>query len=423
MKVPLTSSIAGLNESATLAINIRAREIRAQGGSVCHFGFGQSPFPVPLSIQNALRDHAAVKDYLPTLGLPELREAVARFYQQEMNSPFSAEHVCIGPGSKELIFQALFLLEAAVLIPAPSWVSYGPQAQLLGKPVYTLPTRREHHYRLQADVLEQICQQLDDTPKLLIINSPNNPTGAVYGEDDLSALAEVCRKFGIIVLSDEIYAMIDFTGQSHQSMAHAYPEGTIVTGGLSKSFAAGGYRLGVMLIPDPLRALTKALQTVASETFSTVSAPVQYAALEAYGHFDTVRSFINQTVEIHRSVAEYVHTRFIGMGLNCPEPQGAFYMMPDFQNYRASLAKKGITSDEALCHALLGEAHIALLPGSSFYLGPEALSARVAFVDYDGSDVLARWPGKDALTAENMADLFPHITTGCDRLEQYFSLL
>ena len=423
MNITLNPLVSGLKESATLAINTQARLLRSQGKPVCHFGFGQSPFPVPEVMKSALSEHAGAKDYLPTLGLPALREAVAAFYRQTFKMNFSADNVCIGPGSKELIFQALFQLECTVLIPAPSWVSYGPQAQLLGKAVQTIKTQRSNRYLLQAEELEQQCQALTDTPKLLIINSPNNPTGAVYRQDELEGLAVVCRKYNVIVISDEIYAMVDFTNRPFSSLSHYYPEGTIVTGGLSKSFAAGGYRLGIMLIPEQLSAMIDGIKIIASETFSAVASPIQYAALAAYGNFEAVRPFIKKTCEIHRTVAEYVHKRFVAMNLNCPAPEGAFYLFPDFQNYAKNLAKINIKTDIELCNLLLDQANIALLPGSEFYRDQTDLCVRVAYVDYDGGDVLSKWPGADTISDIEMGVFFPVMVDGCNRLEQLLAQL
>lgn len=419
MKVALNPLVSGLKESATLAINTKARQLRSQGQSVCHFGFGQSPFPVPEVMRLAVREHAGEKDYLPTLGLPALREAVAAFYRQTFKMDFSAHNVCIGPGSKELIFQALFQLECTVLIPTPSWVSYGPQAQLLGKAVRTIKTQCSNRYLLQAEELEQQCQALTDTPKLLIINSPNNPTGAVYRQDELESLAAVCRKHNVIVISDEIYAMIDFTDRPFSSMSHYYPEGTIVTGGLSKSFAAGGYRLGIMLIPEQLSVMIDGMKIIASETFSAVASPIQHAALAAYGNFEAVQPFIKKTCEIHRTVAEYIHKRFVAMNLNCPAPEGAFYLFPDFHNYADNLAKINVNTDIELCDRLLNQANIALLPGSEFYREQADLSVRVAYVDYDGGDILSKWPESGPITEAEMAALFPAMVDGCNRLEQF----
>jgi len=419
----LNPLVLGLKESATLAINLKALRMRQEGLEVFHFGFGQSPFPVPEPLQEALRRNADKKDYLPTRGLPDLCEAVAAFYRSEFGYDFTGADVCVGPGSKELIFQTIYLMEGPLLVPAPSWVSYGPQAALRGKEIVPIATRRANGYRLQAGELDRACHRLGQCQKLLILNNPNNPTGAFYRQGEIEELAEICRAYQVVVISDEIYAMLNYTHRPHSSMAHYYPEGTIVTGGLSKSFAAGGYRLGVMLVPRGLSLMMEALKSVISETFSAVSAPIQYAALAAYGNFEAVRPFVRATCEIHRYACEYLHRRFEGMGLNCPRPEGAFYLFPDFQNQREALRKRGIFTGRRLCDVLLAEALVAVLPGSDFYLAATELGVRVAGVDYDGAAALAAWPGCERMSDALAAQLFPRLIGGCDRLEAFLSNL
>lgn len=151
MRPALNPLVLSLKESATLAINLKALKLRQQGENIVHFGFGQSPFPVPEIIQEALRNNADKKDYLPTQGLPELCEAVATFYREQFGYDFKPHEVCIGPGSKELIFQIFYLMEGPLLVPVPSWVSYGPQAALRGKEIIPIQTSRENNYRITPD--------------------------------------------------------------------------------------------------------------------------------------------------------------------------------------------------------------------------------------------------------------------------------
>jgi aspartate/methionine/tyrosine aminotransferase len=412
-----------LKESATLAINQKALELRREGEEIYHFGFRQSPFPVPDVLQQALRENADKKDYLPTRGLPELCEAVAGFYRDEFGYGFTGQDVCIGPGSKELIFQTIYLMEGPLLVPAPSWVSYGPQASLRGKEVVPIITKRENGYRLEPEDLDRACYMLGQTQKLLILNNPNNPTGSVYRKNEIMELAEICRAHQVVVISDEIYAMIDFTDVPHASMAHHYPEGTILTAGLSKSFAAGGYRLGIMMVPEELGLIMLALKSVISETFSAVSAPIQYAALEAYGNFEAVRPFIKKTCEIYRFAGDYMLKRLTGMGLNCPKPEGSFYLFPDFDQFRETLRRKGILTGIRLCDILLDQARVAVLPGSDFYLPATNLGVRAAFVDYDGEAVLDAWTGARDMTPEKTRQFFPRLVGGCDSLERFLQAL
>ena len=423
MVISINPAVSQLRESATLGINSQVKRLRGEGRDIVHFGFGQAAFPIPQRIQQALRENAHQNSYMPTQGYEELRKAVAQYYQTEFSMIYQPEDVFIGPGSKELIFQMIYLLEGVLLIPAPSWVSYGPQAALRGKRICPISTQREMNYKLQPQELEQACDGLEHQQKLLILNNPNNPTGAVYRSEELEALAQVCRRQNIVVISDEIYAKIDFFSGHHSSIATYYPEGTIVSGGLSKSFAAGGYRLGVMLIPQALSALKQGLLALMSETFSAVSAPVQHAAFVAYSQFGEFRQEleINTTIYAHASL--YLHHRFVSMGLSCPEPEGAFYLFPDFENFRGKLENRGIHRGAKFTQMLLFEAGVAVLPASDFYFPDDHLGVRVACVDFDGLAVREAWPGESAMEESLTRLLFPRLAQGCDWLEEYLNLL
>lgn len=423
MRPALNPLVLSLKESATLAINLKALKLRQQGENIVHFGFGQSPFPVPEVIQEALRNNVDKKDYLPTQGLPELCEAVASFYREQFGYDFKTHEVCIGPGSKELIFQIFYLMEGPLLVPVPSWVSYGPQAALRGKEIIPIQTSRENNYRITPELLDKACYSAGQSQKLLIFNNPNNPTGSLYHEKEIQEIAEICRAYNVIVISDEIYAMIDFDHWPMGSLAKYYPEGTIVSGGLSKAFGAGGYRLGVMLIPDSLELMMSALKSVVSETFSAVSAPIQYAALKAYGDFEQVRPFVKKTCDIYRYILSYLHTQFIDMGLNCPKPAGSFYLFPDFENYSRQLHDIGILTSSKMADVLLEEHKLAVLPGSDFYMPVTSLSCRVAGVDFDGQHVLSTWPGAENVDDNYFATHFSKIEQGCGCIKSFLDSL
>jgi aspartate aminotransferase len=422
--VILNPDVINLKESSTLKINQLAKKMRAEGKTVYHFGFGQSPFPVHEKIVKALQEHAHEKDYLPTLGLPQLRETISTYYKEEFGYDFKPEHILLGPGSKELLFQALYVLEGPVIIPAPSWVSYGPQVNIRGKHIMRVVTQYENNYKLQPDELENICNALPDEQKVLILNSPNNPSGAVYSEKEVQALSEVCRRRNVIVVSDEIYAMVDFKLSRRKGFAHFYPEGTIVTAGLSKSHSAGGYRLGFLAAGKELEPLITCLASLVSETFSAVSAPIQYAAVTAYSRDKDLLDYVNQCTKIHKAAGEYMAKRFNHMGVACPEPEGAFYIMPSFDGYKDKLVTKfGDMDSQKLANLFLEHAHVAMLPGSDFYMPHYMLCCRVATVDYDGEAVY-----KASLKATNIDDEFietfcPNIKAGLDSLEKFLNEL
>ncbi|MBF0289148.1 MAG: aminotransferase class I/II-fold pyridoxal phosphate-dependent enzyme [SAR324 cluster bacterium] len=419
----INPQVLNVKESATLAINQRVKALRKEGKTIYHFGFGQSPFPVPEIIQKALQDNSDKKDYLPTQGLPELTAAVSKFYSKEFGYEFTSDFVCIGPGSKELIFQIVYLLEGPLLIPAPSWVSYGPQAAIRGKKIVPILTKRENGYRLQAEELDEICHRYGEIQKILIFNNPNNPTGGYHTESEIKEIAEICRAYHVIAICDEIYSLLNYSGHSHYSIAHYYPEGTIVTGGLSKAFSAGGYRLGIIMIPPTMDHVLQALKSLISETFSAVSTPIQYAGLAAYESYEKLRSEIEKCTSIHQFTGEYLHQRFVNMHLNCPKPEGGFYLFPDFNNYGHSLKAQGIITSAQIANTMLQEANVAFLPASDFYLPATNLGVRVASVDYDGEKVLNEFPGIENMTPEATQHLFPNLVKGCDQLETFLKQL
>lgn len=386
----LTPYLRPLHHSETLLINERSEKL-AETRTVYRFGFGQSPFPVPKALQQALASHAHEKAYLPVQGLPALRTAVAAFHRREDNVDWQPERVVIGPGSKLLIYSVLAAFrQADVLLVTPSWVSYEPQAYLAGHSVQRLTTNAGNQWLLEPQALATFCasRRADAPPLILILNYPSNPAGTSYSSQQLEALAEVLRRHQVIVISDEIYGLLHHQGE-HDSLARYYPEGTLVTGGLSKWCGAGGWRLGILHVPEALWGILKpSLLGVASETWSCVSAPIQHAAIVAYEHGPDIASFVAR----QRTVLSYIgHT--IADQLNAAdvatcEPMGGFYLFPDFAAWRDRLAHNGVLCDTQLCEGLLAEAGVAVLPGSAFGYPVNKLTVRLSYVAFDGTAAL-----------------------------------
>jgi aspartate aminotransferase len=423
MNVGINTNLRNLVESATLAINQTAIQRRKQGEEVFHFGFGQSPFPVPVAIEHALKQAAASKEYLPTRGLTELHEKFVEYYNGRYQTQLKSDNIFVGPGSKELIFQLLYLLEGSLIVPAPSWVSYVPQAQLLDKRVATVVTEKSSGYKLTPGQLQAVCKELGKKQKILILNSPNNPTGSIYSSEEIIALTGVCRANDVVLISDEIYGLVDFDGVSFESMARYYPEGTIVSTGLSKGFSAGGYRLGMMGIPDHMQNLIEAFKTLVSETFSCVSSPIQYAALAAYSPNEDQDLYIRACTQIHRLASTYLYRRLKGMGAGCVEPTGAVYIFPDFEAFKGRLTGVGIRTGSKLCRCLLNEYQVALLPGSAFYMPEGSLTVRMASVDYDGIAAIRAHLDGHELNDEFVARYFPNLIKGSDALARFLESL
>ncbi|MCB9329895.1 MAG: aminotransferase class I/II-fold pyridoxal phosphate-dependent enzyme [Lewinellaceae bacterium] len=383
----INQNLFGLRTSATVAINEKSKALEQTGKTIYKFGFGQSPFPVPDLVVEALKRHAHEKDYLAVRGLPALRDAIAKFTNHRKGTFAVADDVLVGPGSKELMFLLQLSYYGDIVIPAPSWVSYAPQAQIIGRVVTRAETRMANRLLLMPDELEAICQTDPERPRLVILNYPSNPTGSTYDKDTLQALAEVARRYKLIVLSDEIYGELNHRG-TQDSIAQFYPEGTIISGGLSKWCGAGGWRLGFFVFPRGLKRLENAMAICASETFTSTSAPIQHAAVTAFLENPEIDQYLEHVRNALAAVGQYVYRELSAIGVTMPEPEGGFYLLPDFEKYREALSRRGIEDDRAFCQALLDEAGVALLPGSDFGCRQGTFRTRLSYVDFDGNKVL-----------------------------------
>jgi len=408
----LQHNILGLKTSATLAINELSQKFIKEGKEVFKFGLGQSPFPVPDIIVKELQKNAHQKDYLNVSGLIELREEVANYHSNKNQYKYNAESVIIGPGSKELIFQTQLVLNCDLLLPSPSWVSYEPQAQILNKKVHWIKATAETNWHLDPEELDKTCASLNSVNKLLILNSPNNPSGTTHG--NLKELANVAKKHNVIIIADEIYAELDFTGE-YKSITHHYPEKTIVSSGLSKWCGAGGWRIGTLVFPDELSYIRDSVRTVASETFTAVSAPIQYAAIKAYSEDHS--EYLENSRLILKMIGDYIYKELSSVGVICQKPQGGFYMICDFSNVVNTTHE--INNDKTLCQKILNDIGFAMLPGSDFGMEEDKLLSRIAFVDFDGSKAL-KMISKEKLSSDNFLDLTcPKIAKGISLLKDW----
>ena len=400
-----------IKPSSTLSINELSKKIQTQGKKVFKFGLGQSPFPVPSILVKELQKNAYIKDYLDVSGLYELRDSIAKYHTSKNKFGYNADDVLVGPGSKELLFQCQMVFHGITLLPAPSWVSYAPQANFLGKKILWIQTTAKENWHITANLLEDICKK-DKENKLLILNSPNNPSGT--SSRHLEELAFIAKKYDLIIISDEIYAELDFTG-NYQSIAHFYPEGTIVSGGLSKWCGAGGWRLGTMIFPQNLSLIRKAMRSVASETFTSVSAPIQYAAVKAYkiNH----NEFLKKCRLILKFVSSFLHEELCSVGIKALKPTGGFYILCDFSN----VIKKtdNIFSDKELSNFLLQKLGVASLPGSDFGLAKEKMILRLAFVDFDGGKALKYLRHRNKLEISDYKELFPMVYEGSLKIKNW----
>ncbi|MCV6630022.1 MAG: pyridoxal phosphate-dependent aminotransferase, partial [Flavobacteriaceae bacterium] len=293
---------------------------------------------------------------------------------------------------------------------------YEPQAKLTNKKVKWLQTDASANWKISPEIMAEQIQE-NDGNCVLILNYPSNPLGVTYTESELKAIVSFCKQQGILIISDEIYGEVTHS-QPHHTMAKFYPEGTIVSGGLSKWAGAGGWRLGYFVMPKALKTIADAMAVIASETFTSVSAPIQYAAVEAFKENTALEVYIQHSKKILETVANYTYQELKTAGVEMPAPEGGFYLFPTFNKWLPALKQKGINNSETFCKVLLEESGVALLPGNVFGHRNTSISARLSYVDFDGKqllDVLEANPNKQ-LGADFVKQNCPRIVNGIKSL-------
>ena len=384
--------------------------LEASGRQVFKFGFGESPFSPPPRVQAALQAARKRREYTAVAGLPELREKIAAFHCEIDGYPIDMGQVLVAPGTKALFYNTMQVFQdAEVYLPEPSWVSYAPQARIAGHRVFRVPTSWDEAWRVNPSLLDDIITRhgRGGRDKLMVLNCPGNPDGLTYTRSELIALSQVLREHGVWVVSDEIYGLLHHRGE-HVSLASLYPERTLVITGLSKWCGAGGWRLGALILPaDAPEDLRAGLLGLGSETYSCAPTPIQVAALSAYALDLELHGFLAGQRRVLSEIGNAIHLALANAGIRVHPPQGGFYLLLDFRPFADALAVRGINDDEALCRELLNATGVALLPGSAFGMDREALTARLAYVDFDGDAALedAQDPAKDILAhAEEMLE-------------------
>ena len=398
--------IKNLKISSTLRINEVSKELEKKGEKVFKFGFGQSPFEIPENIVSELKNNANKNKYLPMQGLYDLRSEIAKYSNKIKNYNYKSENIFIGPGSKELMFLLNLAFDGEIILPTPSWVSYEPQGILGNNKIHKIETSAEKNWFPSAKSIESIVLKNKNINYLLFINSPNNPSGQIC--QNLEEIANTVNKYNITVLSDEIYSELSFSNE-YKSIANFCPERTIISNGLSKWCAAGGWRLGYFVIPNELKNLRESLKVLASETFSAVSAPIQYAAIGAFknNHHD----YLNKSRNILKMVGEYVYKNLKSNKVLINKPQGGFYLMPEF-------LEKKFSSSEAMCKDLLKQKGVAILPGSDFGFNKNRLIARLSFTDFDGKAFMKNY-NINSNNEDLLSKYAPNIIEGTKRLKDW----
>lgn len=364
----ISSRVGAISESATLAVDAKAKALKAAGESVIGFGAGEPDFPTPDHIVEAAA--AACRDvrshrYSPAPGLPELRAAIAEKTMRDSGLEISASNVVVTNGGKHAIYNAITTLVDPgdeVLLPAPYWTTYPEPVTLAGGRTVVLPTDETTGFRVTIDQLEAA---FTDRTKVLIFVSPSNPTGAVYAPEQVEAIGQWALERGIWVITDEIYEHLTYDGASFSSMPVKVSElfeRCIVVNGVAKTYAMTGWRVGWMIAPSDIVAAASNFQ---SHTTSNVANVSQYAALAALqGGLDDVVRF--------REAFDRRRVLMVNMlneidGVTCLQPEGAFYAFPSFAGLLGSTIRgRKISSTAELADVVLEEAKVAMVPGEAF---------------------------------------------------------
>ena len=366
------------------------------------FAFGQSPFPVPKMIQEALIKNVDKGAYAAVPGIPELRNAISKYNKHYFGIDVSPDRIYVGPGTKELIFNLLEILHGTVILPTPAWLGYLPQIRFLKKNYHMLSTRANG--KIAPKDLKKLALRLQDRQKILILNNPHNPTGLLYTKSELEEITNVCRELNISVISDEIYAQTTYDFSKFVSMGKIYPEGTFVTNGLSKSHAAGGYRLGYVVFP-------------------------QHAAIPGFEISQEMDEYFDITRNIHKIMGEYTYNALTAIsGVKATKPEATFYLLVDFNAYAPELQQAKITSSQKLSESLIVHPyHTAIVGGDSLVLERTDFSARIAYVDYDGAKVYEKYkeqkPHTSSEKVEFVRNYAPKIVSGIQMIETFFEKL
>ena len=408
MTSKVKKNILKLKESSTLAINEKSKDLINSGKKIYRFGFGQSPFQIPHKIVEELKLNAHKKEYLPIQGLPELRDKISKYLYKRTGVQYLKENILITPGSKEAMLLMHVTFNGEILTPAPSWVSYEPQAEIGKNKVHWLETSRANNWFPTGKELDNKLKKIGSKKNIiLILNSPNNPSGAIC--TNLKEIAKIAKKHKLIILSDEIYTDLSFDN-NYKSISKFYPEATFISGGLSKWCGAGGWRLGFLAVPDGLKEFMNSLKSLASESYSTVNTPTQFAAVEAYdGNYENYRLKVRA---ILNAVGTYVYKHLKSNKVLINPPQGAFYLMPEFKN------KKFKTSSE-LCDVILNETGVAMLPGSDFGFSPKKMLTRLSYTDFDGVEFYKNILDHKSISEELVKMYAPNVVEGTTKLSNW----
>jgi aspartate aminotransferase len=354
----ISARAAQLTPSLTLSIDSKAKAMKAEGIDVCGFGAGEPDFDTPEHIKAAAIAalEAGFTKYTPSSGIPELRQAIAEKLQTDNQLNYRANQVVVSNGAKHSCYNAILATCQTgdeVVIPAPYWVSYPDMVKLAGAEPVIVPTTERNSWKMRAEDFENA---MTPRTKMLILNSPGNPSGSVYTREELQAIVEVATEEDIYILSDEIYEKLVYEGAEHVSIASISKEAydlTITVNGFSKAYAMTGWRLGYLAAPE---AVAKAVDSIQSHSTSNPCSFAQRGALAALKGDQQPLQDMHDEFDMRRN---YMYDRITKIpNITAVKPQGAFYVL-------VNISQLGLTSQN-FADRLLSKANVAVVPGVAF---------------------------------------------------------
>ncbi|SFC45647.1 aspartate aminotransferase [Bacillus sp. OV322] len=359
----LANRVKALAPSTTLAITAKAKELKSQGLDIIGLGAGEPDFNTPEHIIKAAArsmEEGHTK-YTPSAGLPKLKQAIISKLKKDQGLEYTSSEIIVGSGAKHVLytlFQAILDEGDEVIVPIPYWVSYPEQIKLAGgTPVY-VEGHEDNSFKITKKQLEAA---ITEKTKAIIINSPSNPTGMIYTEEELRELGEVCLLHDIMIVSDEIYEKLVYDGNGHVSIAQVSPElkkQTIIINGVSKSHSMTGWRIGYAAGDEELN---KAMTNLASHSTSNPTTTAQYGAIAAY---EGAQDAVEEMRKAFESRLNAIYGKLTSIpGFHCLKPQGAFYLFP---NVKEAAKRTGFENVDDFARGLLEEALVAVIPGSGF---------------------------------------------------------
>jgi aspartate aminotransferase len=410
--------------SPNLALNELVARRRAAGEDILHLGFGEARLPAFGPLAEQLVRGTRHNAYGPVAGGEAAREAVAGYFTRR-RMPTASEQVVLAPGSKPLLMAINLVVRGDVLLPRPCWNTYAPQARLAGQLAFGIPIPAECGGVPEPTALRKTIRAVRERgrdPRTVVITLPDNPTGTLAPPELVREVCAIAEEEDLLVVSDEIYRdLVHDPTLPVLSPAEVLPQRTIVTTGLSKSLALGGWRIGAARFPvapwgERLRA---GVVSVASEVWSTLAGPMQEVAAYAFGEPPEIRAHLAACARLHGAVARAVHEIMTAAGASCRPPTGGFYVYPDLEPFRETLSLRGVVDSESLQRHLIGEFGIAVLAGHLLGDDKGALRFKAATSMLYGDTAEQQQQALDAVDPLRL----PHISAVLARIDETITKL